>query len=78
MKIRFIRMDNARAAGISGTGLGLYLCRILILQQGGRLWFTSTEGEGTTFFLTLLLIAVLQPGTGEEPAEMPSRPPLQK
>jgi signal transduction histidine kinase len=50
---RFIRADNAHAAGINGTGLGLYLCREFIQQHGGRIWFESTEGKGSTFFLTL-------------------------
>lgn len=50
---RFVRADNAQAAGISGTGLGLYLSRAFVEQHGGHLWFASTEGEGTTFFLTL-------------------------
>ena len=50
---RFMRADNARAAGISGTGLGLYLCRALVEQHAGRLWFESGEGEGTTFFVTI-------------------------
>jgi PAS domain S-box-containing protein len=58
---RFMRADNARAAGIYGSGLGLYLCRELVECHNGRLWFQSTEGEGTTFFLTLPL-----PPAGEQ------------
>lgn len=52
---RFMRADNALAAGISGTGLGLYLCRGLVEQHAGRIWFASEEGTGTTFFLSLPL-----------------------
>lgn len=54
---RFMRADNAQAAGISGTGLGLYLCRALVEQHAGRLWFESDEGDGTTFFVRLPLEA---------------------
>lgn len=52
---RFMRADNAQAAGIRGTGLGLYLCRALVEQHSGRLWFESQEGAGSTFFLRLPL-----------------------
>lgn len=45
---RFVRADNARDRGIGGTGLGLYLCRELLEQMGGRIWFESKEGSGTT------------------------------
>lgn len=52
---RFARASNAQAYGIRGTGLGLYLCRELVEAHGGRLWFESTEGQGSTFFVALPL-----------------------
>jgi PAS domain S-box-containing protein len=52
---RFARAENASTQGIGGTGLGLYLCRELVEWHGGRIWFTSTEGMGTTFFIALPL-----------------------
>ena len=58
---RFVRADNARAQGIRGTGLGLYLCRELAARQQGQLWFESEEGKGSTFFLTLPLARTEEP-----------------
>ena len=54
---RFMRAENAVAWGISGTGLGLYLCRELIERHEGHLWFESEEGRGSTFFLTLPFVS---------------------
>ncbi len=36
-----------------GSGLGLLLCQDFVLKNGGRLWFESKEGVGTTFFFSI-------------------------
>ena len=36
-----------------GSGLGLMLCKDFVEQHGGKLWFESEEGKGTTFFFSI-------------------------
>ncbi len=50
---RFSRASNASAHGITGTGLGLFLCRELIERHGGRIWLESEEGKGSIFSFML-------------------------
>ena len=52
---RFFRASNA--SHMAGTGLGLSLSRALAELHGGTLVFTSIEGQGTVFILTLPKVA---------------------
>lgn len=50
---KFYRIDNKDTREISGTGLGLYICRRLAEIMGGRIWAESTKDKGSTFFVEL-------------------------
>lgn len=52
-----------------GTGLGLFMTRRLVEQQGGTVTFTSTVGQGTTFRLHFPLIAGFYASTSHTPGD---------
>jgi PAS domain S-box-containing protein len=49
----FFRADNAVRVHGEGTGLGLYLIKLIMEATGGKAWFESEEGTGTAFYVSL-------------------------
>ncbi len=49
---RFFRGSNARQSRTGGVGLDLYIAKSLAELQGGRIWFESAVGEGSSFHVT--------------------------
>jgi two-component system, OmpR family, phosphate regulon sensor histidine kinase PhoR len=50
---KFYRADNVAALETDGTGLGLYLVRLIVEQLGGHVGCESEEGRGATFYFTV-------------------------
>ncbi len=50
---RFYKVDTSRKRGKQGTGLGLFICRMIIVSHGGTIDVKSELGKGTIFIISL-------------------------
>jgi len=50
---RFSQLYSKEERQFSGAGLGLAISKALIEMMGGKLWFESIEGHGSTFYFSL-------------------------
>ncbi len=50
---KFYRTDSAKKQDVVGSGLGLYTIKHIVENHHGKIWFESSFGEGTTFFVEL-------------------------
>lgn len=50
---RFFRASNAFKKIEKGSGLGLFISKGIIEKHGGKIWFESNEGKGTTFYFII-------------------------
>jgi signal transduction histidine kinase len=70
---KFERVRSEAHDRVSGTGLGLYICRLIVEGHGGRIWAQSAGADGSTFLVLLPVIppraAAASPDQGVRAAE---------
>ncbi|WP_310604267.1 sensor histidine kinase, partial [Anaerosporobacter sp.] len=50
---KFYRAEKSRSSNISGSGLGLSICKYIINQHGGEIYCHSKKSGGSEFWFTL-------------------------
>lgn len=54
---KFYRGENAVRLQTEGSGLGLFIVKNIIKAHGGKIWFESKNGEGSTFYIQIPIVS---------------------
>jgi len=50
---KFYQVDISFKRKYGGSGFGLVMCKEIVENLGGKIWFESKEGEGTVFYFSI-------------------------
>lgn len=72
---KFHRGTGTLKYDYEGTGIGLYIAKLIVEQHGGKISVASVEGQGSTFTISLPVMAEApQPAPVQPPASSPPEP----
>jgi PAS domain S-box-containing protein len=57
---KFFRAENVSTVETEGTGLGLYIVRLIVERAFGRIWFEPAETGGSRFLIALPLATIAE------------------
>jgi PAS domain S-box-containing protein len=63
---KFFRANNAVKSSPEGSGLGMYLAKMVTEASGGKIWFESEENKGSTFYVFIPSVG-MRKRVGEKP-----------
>ncbi|HZV60548.1 MAG TPA: sensor histidine kinase [Candidatus Eremiobacteraceae bacterium] len=55
---RLYQAPGADQGGRKGLGLGLHICKALVMRQGGQVWARNEPGKGATLSFTLPIFSI--------------------
>ena len=70
---KFFRAENVSTVETEGTGLGLYIVRLIVERAHGRIWFEPAETGGSRFLVALPLATTSEAAPATAGAPIPSK-----